>query len=86
MKQTKQAIPLNNTLEKLASQGYQIADKTIFFEQAETAVRSADWRLDMVQPVKSDDQNALVIAVSSASKHLKIVFVIKENIIYLIVE
>ncbi len=75
MKQIKQPVPLSITLEQLAAQGYHIADERQFFEQPMESVQSADWRLDLVQPAKEDGRNAMVIAVSSASKRLKVVFV-----------
>jgi hypothetical protein len=75
MKQIKEPVPLSITLETLAAQGYHIADETIFFEQPDASIQSADWRLDLVQPASSDGRNAMVIAVSSASKRLKLVFV-----------
>ena len=75
MKQTKPTVPLTSALESLAAQGYRIADEGKFFEQPEESIKSADWRLDSLQPADEDGRNAMVIAVSSASRHLKIVFV-----------
>lgn len=75
MKQTKKPLPLSTTLEELAAQGYHIADETAFFAQPEESIKSSDWRLDLVQPASADGRNAMIIAVSSASRRLKVVFV-----------
>jgi hypothetical protein len=75
MKQTKKTVPLNSALEELAAQGYHIADESTFFGQPDESIKSVDWRLDLVQPASSDGRNAMVIAVSSANKRLKVVFV-----------
>jgi hypothetical protein len=75
MKQIKQPVQLSVTLEQLAANGYYIADTTQFFEQPMESIQSSDWRLDLVQPAKEDGRSAMVIAVSSASRRLKIVFV-----------
>lgn len=75
MKQIKRPVPLSSTLEQLAAQGYHIADETKFFEQPLESIQSTDWRLDLVQPASEEGRNAMVIAVSSASRRLKVVFV-----------
>ena len=75
MKQTKKPVPLSSALEQLAAQGYHIADETQFFAQPDESIRSADWRLDLVQPATEEGRKAMVIAVSSASRRLKVVFV-----------
>ncbi|MEZ4925339.1 MAG: hypothetical protein R3A50_03615 [Saprospiraceae bacterium] len=75
MRQTKKSISLQYALENLIAQGYQITDQTNFFQQPDSRVKSYDWRLDMVQPVQTGGQSALVIAVSSAHKSLKVAFV-----------
>ena len=66
---------LSETLQNLTSKGYQLADKTLAPDES---IQSGDWRLDSVEQVRQDDKRgtrALVIAVSSASRHLKLVFV-----------
>jgi hypothetical protein len=75
MKQTKKLVPLNSTLDELAAKGYHIADETTFFAQPVESIQSTDWRLDLVQPATEEGRNAMIIAVSSASRHLKVVFV-----------
>lgn len=75
MKQIKRPVPLSSTLQELAAQGYHIADENHFFDQPDEAFRSTDWRLDLVQPANEEGRNAMVIAVSSASRRLKVVFV-----------
>lgn len=75
MKQTKKPVPLSITLEQLESQGYHIADTVNFFGQPDESIHSTDWRLDLVQPANEEGRNAMIIAVSSASKRLKVVFV-----------
>lgn len=66
---------MNSALEQLAAQGYHIADERNFFEQPEESIQSTDWRLDSLQPANEEGRNAMIIAVSSASRHLKVVFV-----------
>lgn len=66
---------LSETLQNLTSKGYQIADNTIAPHES---IQSGDWRLDSVEQIHQTDKRgsrALVIAVSSASRHLKLVFV-----------
>jgi hypothetical protein len=75
MKQLKKTVPLSSTLEQLTAQGYHIADETTFFEQPAASIQSTDWRLDLVQPAREEGRNAMVIAFSSPSRRLKIVFV-----------
>ena len=75
MKQIKKAVPLSSALEELAAQGYHIADENKFFAQPAESIESTDWRLDLVQPANEEGRNAMVIAVSSASRRLKVVFV-----------
>ena len=75
MKQTKKPVPLHTTLEQLAAQGYHIADESTFFDQPAESIQSTDWRLDLLQPAKEEGRSAMVIAVSSAQKSLKVVFV-----------
>jgi hypothetical protein len=76
MKQKKKPVALSSALEQLAAEGYHIADKHDFFEKPEASSAAAeDWKLDLVQPAKEDGRNAMVIAVSSASRRIKLVFV-----------
>ncbi|MEY3195033.1 MAG: hypothetical protein RIQ78_1130 [Bacteroidota bacterium] len=75
MKQLKKAVPLSSALEQLTAQGYHIADETIFFDQPAASIQSTDWRLDLVQPTQEEGRNVMVIAVSSPSRRLKVVFV-----------
>lgn len=75
MKQAKRPLPLNSTLESLAAQGYHIADEHIFFEQPAESIQSTDWKLDLLQPASEEGRGAMVIAVSSAKRRLKVVFV-----------
>lgn len=75
MKQTKRPLPLSSTLETLAAQGYHIVDEHKFFEEPAENVQSPDWRLDMVQPANEAGRSSMVIALSSTSRRLKVVFV-----------
>jgi hypothetical protein len=68
---------LSETLFNLSTKGYHITD----LEQMtlpEDAIQSNDWRLDALHHVKIEKGKgplAVVIAVSSAHKHMKLAFV-----------
>lgn len=61
---------LSETLQSLTSKGYRLADA-----QIEASIQSNDWRLDSVEQVMQEHGKTLVIAVSSASRKMKLVFV-----------
>ncbi|MBX2890155.1 MAG: hypothetical protein KF734_04460 [Saprospiraceae bacterium] len=61
---------LSETIQNLTSKGYQLADTHI-----DTSIHSEDWRLDSVEKIHHNKGNALVIAVSSVQRCLKLVFV-----------
>ncbi|HOY04526.1 MAG TPA: hypothetical protein PLO67_03925 [Saprospiraceae bacterium] len=68
---------LSETLQNLAVKGYRITDLE-HLAIPEDAIQSHDWRLDAMHHVKtgsSREPQTLVIAVSSAHKHLKLAFV-----------
>jgi len=69
--QHKQTV--SEVLQTLEAKGYHLADTLA--EQPEESIQSNDWRLDSVQKVQEDDRSALLIAVSSTSRRLKLVFV-----------
>lgn len=70
----KQRTSLSETLQNLTSQGYRlVAD--LLAEFPEQSIRSDDWRLDSVEQVRQENGNTLVIAVSSTSRRMKLVFV-----------
>lgn len=64
---------VSEALQNLEAKGYHLADTLA--DQPEESIRSNDWRLDSVQQVKEEGKNSLLIAVSSASRRLKLVFV-----------
>jgi len=61
---------LSEALQNLVSKGYSLADA-----QLEESFQSNDWRLDSVEQVSQEQGKTLVIAVSSASRKMKLVFV-----------
>lgn len=61
---------LSETLQNLTLKGYCLADT-----QLEESLQSDDWRLDSVEHVIQEQGKTLVIAVSSASRKMKLVFV-----------
>jgi hypothetical protein len=68
---------LSETLQNLAFHGYRITDLE-HLAMPEDAIQSHDWRLDALHHVKMESSlgpQTLVIAVSSAHKHLKLAFV-----------
>ncbi len=70
-------ITLPEILQTMASKGYQFADAQ-FAAMPPESVHSDDWRLDSLQQIYQDIKNqvkALVIAVSSEKRHMKLVFV-----------
>ena len=64
---------ISEALQSLESKGYHLADH--LSPQPDESIQSNDWRLDSVHKVQEDGRNALLIAVSSASRRLKLVFV-----------
>ena len=64
---------VSEALQTLEAKGYHLADA--LGDQPDESIQSSDWRLDSVQKVQEDGRNALLIAVSSASRRLKLVFV-----------
>lgn len=69
--QQKQSV--TEVLQSLEAKGYHLADTLA--QQPEESIQSNDWRLDSVQKAQDEDRSALLIAVSSASRRLKLVFV-----------
>lgn len=65
---------LPETLKNLISNGYRLAD-TQLAELPDESIQSDDWRLDSVSQIKQDTGKALVIAVSSVQKCMKLIFV-----------
>ncbi len=72
----KSSTSLPDALQNLTSKGYHLADSQLI-GMPDQAIHSNDWRLDSVQQVRREQNNssALVIAVSSAHRHMKLVFV-----------
>lgn len=70
----KQRSSLTETLQNLITLGYRLADDQMA-EFPEDSLQSDDWRLDSVEQVLQEQGETLVIAVSSARRHLKLVFV-----------
>ena len=72
-----QLQPLSDILQQLTSNGYSLAD-AVLATLPDDALLSNDWRLDSVQRVTQGIEigsAALVIAVSSVERCLKLVFV-----------
>ncbi len=68
---------LSETLQNLSTNGYHITNLE-HMNMPEEAIQSHDWRLDALHHVKTGRERsprAVVIAVSSAHKHLKLAFV-----------
>ena len=68
-----QSQSVSEALQNLQAKGYHLADALA--EQPDESIQPNDWRLDSVQKVQEEGRNALLIAVSSASRRLKLVFV-----------
>ena len=68
-----QSQSVAEALQTLEAKGYHLADT--ISPQPDESIQSNDWRLDSVQKVQDEGRNALLIAVSSASRRLKLVFV-----------
>ncbi len=64
---------VSEALQTLEAQGYHPADA--LEEQPEASIQSNDWRLDSVHKVQEEGKSSLLIAVSSAKRRLKLVFV-----------
>lgn len=65
---------LSETLKKLISSGYRLADAQIAALPDES-LHSDDWRLDAVEQIRQGQEKALVIAVSSVRRCMKLIFV-----------
>lgn len=67
---------LPEILESLTQYGYRLADSRIA-ELSNEALQSDDWRLDRVMQIRGEDKKTmvLVIAVSSKTRDMKLVFV-----------
>lgn len=68
---------LSETLQNLSANGYHITDLEMMTMPEET-ILSHDWRLDAVHHVKAEKERgplAVVIAVSSVHKHMKLAIV-----------
>jgi hypothetical protein len=64
---------VSEALQSLEAKGYHLAD--VLTEQPDESIQSNDWRLDSVQKVQEEGKNSILIAVSSTSRRLKLVFV-----------
>ncbi|MDX1913694.1 MAG: hypothetical protein SFV22_19520 [Saprospiraceae bacterium] len=64
---------VTEAIQHLEAKGYHLADQIA--DHAEESIQSSDWRLDSVQQVQEEGKNSILIAVSSASRRLKLVFV-----------
>jgi len=68
---------LPDALQNLTAKGYHLADSQIL-GMPDQSIQSNDWRLDSVQQIRREQNtgsSALVIAVSSVHRHMKLVFV-----------
>ncbi len=65
---------LSETLKNLMSSGYRLADAQIA-ALPDKSIQSDDWRLDSVEQIRQEQGKALVIAVSSVQKCMKLIFV-----------
>ncbi len=68
---------LNDILNQFYAQGYQFADSGIAAMSNE-AIQSNDWRLDQIRQVYNErhrDSPVMVMAVSSAAKGMRLLFV-----------
>ncbi|MBK6996867.1 MAG: hypothetical protein IPH31_18795 [Lewinellaceae bacterium] len=65
---------VSEALQTLEAQGYHPAD-ILEEQQPDESIQSNDWRLDSVQKVQEEGKSSLLIAVSSAKRRLKLVFV-----------
>lgn len=63
----------SEAIQSLEAKGYHLADTLT--AQPDESIQSNDWRLDSVQKVQEEGKNALLIAVSSTSRRLKLVFI-----------
>ncbi|MBL7810086.1 MAG: hypothetical protein JNN28_19855 [Saprospiraceae bacterium] len=68
----QQSQSMSEALRNLEAKGYHLADTHT--DHPEESAQPNDWRLDSVQKVHEEGKNALLIAVSSASRRLKLVF------------
>lgn len=66
-------LTVSEALQSLKAKGYHLADTAA--EQPEESPQPNDWRLDSVHKVQEEGKKALLIAVSSASRSSKLVFV-----------
>lgn len=64
---------VSEALQTLENEGYHVVETNQ--TQPTESIESNDWRLDAIHTVQEKGTNSLFIAVSSASKRLKLVFV-----------
>ena len=64
---------VTEALQALQTQGYQAVET--FSEQPEESSQPHDWRLDSVQKVEENGRNSILVAVSSAIRRRKLVFI-----------
>ncbi len=64
---------VSESLQTLQAKGYHLAET--FADQPEGPSQPHDWRLDSVQKVQEEDGYALLVAVSSACRSRKLVFI-----------
>lgn len=65
---------LSETLKLLMSRGYNFADAHVA-AMPDESLQSDDWRLDAVEKIRQGQGQALVIAVSSVRRCMKLIFV-----------
>jgi hypothetical protein len=63
---------VSEALRNLEAKGYHLADP--HNDHPDEGAQPNDWRLDSIQKVHEEGKNSLLIAVSSASRKLKLVF------------
>lgn len=69
----KHRSSLSDTLQNLIAKGYSLVTQAE--PTPDESFYSDDWRLDSVEKIRQDQENILVIAVSSVSRCMKLIFV-----------
>lgn len=69
----KHRSSLSDTLQNLNAKGYSLVTQAE--PTPDESLYSDDWRLDSVEKIRDDQENILVIAVSSVSRCMKLIFV-----------
>ena len=68
----KKSQSVSEVLQSLQTKGYQLADSPS--ETPDGPSQPFDWKLDGVHPVHEEGRYALLVAVSSASRNRKLLF------------